>query len=74
MSNVVTHPRAIHDPHETLRRVANDADVKAVAVVVIGADGGFRCTWSGMRKSQLLAMAAWLQFDAMHETMKDQDG
>lgn len=74
MSNVVTHPRAEHDPYATLRRIAEDPNVKAVAIVVMGEDGGFRCSWSGMRNSQLLAMVAWLQFDAMHEMIKDQGG
>jgi hypothetical protein len=73
MSNVITHPGALHDPYATLRACADDPDVKAVAIVVMGEDGGFRCTWSAMRKSQLLAMAAWLQFGAMHHTIQDQE-
>lgn len=73
MSNVVTHPRAEGDAKRLLIDLANGKDITAVALCWVDGQGVKHCCFSSMPRSQLLAMAAWLQFDAIHETIKDQD-
>ena len=73
MSNVVTHPSAFGDPQALLRDLAERPGIEAVAVVRRNANGEFQCSWSSMKRSDLMALAAWLQFEAMHDTIKDQE-